>query len=83
MKAESKFNVGDTIYYMYGEQPIKDIVSGITFFVGKKKTSYGEIHQVDELFISYHSENSTKPINEINVYATKDELQKAIFANIQ
>ena len=85
MEAKSKFNIGDIIYYMYGEQPIKDIISGITFFVGKKKSSTGERYETmgDIPSVSYHTEESSNPINEDKAYATKGELQKSVFANIQ
>lgn len=84
MEVKSKFNIGDTIYYMYGKCPTKDIIFGITFFVGRKQSAQGETHSTmgDNPLISYHAEGSTRSISELDAYATKEELQKSLFANL-
>lgn len=87
MKAESKFNIGDTIYYMYGEQPTKDTITGVSFFEGKMRMGVGGgggWHETTDGIpsIQYHVEKSPKPISELEAHATKEELQKTVFANL-
>jgi hypothetical protein len=87
MKAESKFNIGDTIYYMYGEHPTKEVITGISFFKGKMRSGVGGVggwHEStgDAPVVSYHVEKCPKSISELEAHATKEELQKSVFANL-
>lgn len=84
MEVKSKFNKGQTIYFMNGEMPAKDVVSGITFFVGKKEDSVGTRHETmgDIPDISYHLENDTKSVHESAAYETKEYLIEATFKNL-
>ena len=41
MTVQSKFNIGDTIFYMQGRWPIKGCICGIEFFIGVHKTAFG------------------------------------------
>ena len=84
MEAKSKYNIGDTIYYMYGVQPRKDVISGISFFAGKSPMGVGGLgatYEVGEgvIDIKYHIlNNNPAPVKESDAYATKEELMQSL-----
>ena len=87
MKVESKFNIRDTIFFMDMSLPTKGIITGITIFTGEDKKVTGEwyLTKDGQFSISYHVEQENScyiTVNENNVYATKEELKKALFDSL-
>ncbi len=80
MTATTKFNIGQTIFFMEGETPVKDRITGASFFTGTEKRATGEHYFTNEgeTRVVYHTE-LCRTINEINAYASKEELIKAKF----
>jgi hypothetical protein len=84
MEIKSKFNIGDTIFFMEGDMPVKETVSGITTFNGEAIHSNGSTQLTEEgkVFIDYHIKYRAVKVNEHKVYATKEELITATFASL-
>lgn len=84
MKIESKFNIGDTIYFMDGTKPVKENIAGITTFTGKSidYRGYSKETVEDKVIVEYHIMSGAVKVWEENVYGTKEELIKATFDSL-
>lgn len=84
MEAKTKFNIGETIYFMHKDMPSKEIISGITIFTGKKYENNGQRYftKDGEFTILYHLGKITFVIEEKEAYASKEDLQSALFSSL-
>ena len=77
MNLESKFNFGDTIFYMDGSTPKKSEVIGIQIFQGKAQCG-SEMKEVKDLketkTVYYFIKDRVGQIWEDNCFGTKEEL---------
>ncbi len=79
---ESKFKIGDEIYFMSYTRPTKGKIEGIAFVVGKFNNSvFKKTGTHENPSITYHT-GGYDTVDEGNAYATKEELQIALFANL-
>ncbi|MEK6878618.1 MAG: hypothetical protein AABY22_03370 [Nanoarchaeota archaeon] len=74
MKVESKFNIGDDIYFLAGELPMKSKIAGISFFIGEKHSHSGQSLVCKKCSVSYNFHDVTVCINETDAYETKEQL---------
>lgn len=83
MEVNSKFNKGDTIYFMNGELPQKAKITGITFFTGEAKRLDGssKVTAPSHTQVTYHVDNCIE-VHEQNAFPSKDKMIKALFDNL-
>lgn len=65
MEVKTKFNIGDTIYFMYDNKVCNSFVRSVSVWIGKESTD-----------IKYYMDRDKDriPITEDESYATKEEL---------
>jgi hypothetical protein len=79
---ESKFNIGDTVFYMEGSTPQKKVIVGITSMIGKINTLAHSLDlEPDKVFYLYHF-GAYQDCAENKCYASKDELLTEVFKNL-
>ena len=88
MEVNSKFNIGDEVYYMSDTIPCKSNISGISFFTGCRcdQTKAGVTHHRtigNACAIEYYLLSRVYPIPEEKVFATKEELKESVFSTIE
>lgn len=78
----TKFNIGDEIYYMSYPEPTKGIIKGIAFVIGEfTATSFKHTGSQENPKIIY-STGAYSEIEESKAFATKEELQNNLFAKL-
>jgi len=79
----TKFNIGDTIWFMWCNQPTSEQVSAIKVFCKPKEyDEQGNIKNWSKpnvLYAYWDCDGHSDFMNENCCYATKEELQKAVF----
>lgn len=65
MEVKTKFNIGDTIYFMYDNKVCKSSVRSVSVWIGKESTDI-------KYYIDW--DKGRIPITEGESYATKEEL---------
>ena len=79
---ESKFKIGDEIYYMNYSEPAKGIIKGIAFVIGEfSEPSFKRTGTENNPTIVY-STGSYSAIDEDKAFATKEELQADLFSKL-
>jgi hypothetical protein len=85
MEVKSKFNKGDIIFFMIGDQPHKAEIIGITFFTGTfftgnngSQTTAGDFTQV-----KYHTDGCDSEVPEQNAFTSKEELTTHVFNGLR
>lgn len=79
---ETKFKIGDEIFYMKYSEPAKGIIKGIAFVIGEFEDSSFKRKAVDGKPSITYSVGSYVTIEEANAFSTKDELQNYLFKNL-
>ena len=80
---ETKFEIGDEVYFMDYKTPQKDTITGIAIFWGVdrnvRKVSVPEgQHQV-----IYYTKNKYSELEEKELFKTKDELVNSLFSSLE
>lgn len=79
---ESKFKIGQEIYYMNYDKPTKGIIKGVAFVFGEfSESSFKRKGTGNEPAIVY-STGEYSCIDESKAFTTKDELINGVFANL-
>lgn len=80
---KSKFNIGDEIFFMKYNEPSKAVVKGIAFIIGEfeESSSFKRIGTEEKPSVNYNV-GMYSSIEESKAFATKEELQKNLFANL-
>ena len=83
MEFESKHDIEDELYFMYGQLPVKSIVTGIFGFKGEARYANGEFREAKEQSIAYHFKDVSRNIPEGEVFETKEDLIDSLFDNLK
>lgn len=79
---KSKFKIGDEVYYMNYSEPEKGKIKGIAFVFGEfTESSFKRTGSLDSPTVVY-STGSYFAIDEDKLFATKEELQNALFSKL-
>ena len=79
---ESKFKIGDEIFYMKFDEPAKGTIKGIAFVIGDfKDTSFSKSGSIEKPSVTY-SVGSYVVIDEERAFSTKEELQLSLFSKL-
>ena len=80
---ETKFKKGTEVFFMNYSTPAKGIIKGIAVIDGDfKDSSFERKGTTEKPSISYSIEGSFTSMEEHKVFATKEELQNSLFANL-
>ncbi len=89
MKIETKFNVGDTVWFINGEKPCSMEISAINIKLGTLSSPMGNIIYSWENgtisgapFIDYYFKDygTHLLVNEVDCFSTKEELKNNLFS---
>lgn len=82
MEVKSRKNIGDTIYFMSGDIPLKDVVSGISLFTGFRSDGLCRQWQTDKdsAHVTYHT--TCGDVREERAFDSKEDLIKSLFDNL-
>ncbi len=95
MNITTKYNQGEVVHFMHDDKPLSGIISGICTGTGSHPAQNGGTIKHDEgytsvmyaLSIDHGGELGVQMCpfmkHELNVYATRDELQAAVFAQTE
>lgn len=81
MEVKSKFNKGDTIFFMVKDKPHQRQITGISFFNGKATSINGEQKLAETTQVRYHTEGCFE-VAEQKSFASKEELIKSVFNHV-
>jgi hypothetical protein len=79
---ESKFKIGDTIYYMNYSEPVKGVIKGIAFVIGEFQESSFKRTGLENKPVVIYSTGNYSAIGEDKAFATKEELQADLFKKL-
>ena len=80
---ETKFKIEEEVFFMNYDKPSKGVITGIAIVYGDfKDSSFERKGTTEKPSISYSIEGSFTSIEEHKVFATKEELQNSLFANL-
>ena len=79
---ESKFKIGDEIFYMNYSEPAKGIIKGIAFVIGDFQESSFKRTGLENNPAVIYSTGSYSAIDENKAFATKEELQNDLFSKL-
>ncbi len=80
---ESKFKIGDTVFFMEYSAPVKAEVKGISFVVGEFQESVHtkRVGTIEKPSIMY-SFGTYTTVDEIKLFSSKEDLQESLFGNL-
>ena len=81
MEVKSKFNKGDTIFFMVKDKPHQRKITGISFFNGKSTKINGEQKLAEDTQVHYHTDGCFE-VAEQKAFASKEDLIKDVFRNV-
>jgi hypothetical protein len=79
---ESKFKIGQEVYYMNCNEPAKGLIKGIAFIVGNFTDSFFSREATEDKPCIVYSIGGYAAIDEDKVYASKMDLQNALFSKL-
>lgn len=81
-KVETKFNIGDEIYYMDFSEPKKAKIKGIAVVTGDFNDSNFRIKTNEEEYSVLYSTGSYSSLHEDKVFKSKEDLQENLFSKL-
>ena len=86
MEVKSKYDIGDSVYFMLRSLPVKAKISAVNFFVGRRVRSMGSCtisaQNGEKESVTYFFEEYNCGIAESSVFATAKELQFSLFEKL-
>ncbi len=80
MEIKTKYNIGDTVFFMKDSIPQKDSIMGICTMSGEVANETGRIWTPKQLgAVNYYFSNG-HCVREEGVFPTKEELRESLFA---
>ena len=93
MDIKTKFNMGDTVHYMYDDLPASGKIVGVGTFIGRKTHTSNNcgVHRMvsETMNVTYFLElpltdptieDPTMEMHESRCYATREELKEKVFS---
>lgn len=81
-KMETKFNIGDEIYFMDFSEPKKSKIKGIALVTGDFNDSNFRLKTNDGEYSVLYSVGSYSSLHEDKLFKSKEDLQEYVFANL-
>lgn len=80
---ETKFKIGDEVYYMWFSTPIKSKITGIGVYWGVDKNVNKREVPMGEYEVVYFCNDTYSEIKEKDCFKTKEELINNVFSSLE
>ena len=80
---ETKFKIGEEVYFMDYKTPRKDIITGIAVFWGEDNNVNKRKALEGQCIILYYTKEKYSELEEKELFKTKDELVNSLFSSLE